>query len=201
MNRNSSYGIIVSLLIVMVVGVAVLYLAQSLWLKVILDRLNSSESSSSLPISSTPATSFSFTTAPGPVLIGTESVLGTLAITVTDVMYPANGYVGNSARYTTLDRGENYLLVNIKVRCDSSDKSCRLTEFDFGVETSSGGDYPAKLSGNFDLRNLFEGGEIQSGKSMSGSLIFVVHEGESGLVLYYPRLFGFGGLARFNLGK
>ena len=36
---------------------------------------------------------------------------------------------------------------------------------------------------------------------MSGSLIFIIEKGESGLILIYPRLFAFGGSAKFVLGK
>ncbi len=42
---------------------------------------------------------------------------------------------------------------------------------------------------------------IEPGKSMSGSLIFILEKGERGLILVYPRLFAFGGSAKFDLGK
>jgi Domain of unknown function (DUF4352) len=94
------------------------------------------------------------------------------------------------------------LVVDVKVHCVSSDEKCHLTEFDFGVETKSGHDYPAELTVSYsDLKGLFEGGDIDPGKSMSGSLIFVIQKGESGLTLIYPRLFAFGGSAKFILGK
>jgi hypothetical protein len=44
--------------------------------------------------------------------------------------------------------GKEYLVVDVKVRCVSSEEKCHLTEFDFGVETKGGRDYPAELSGS-----------------------------------------------------
>jgi hypothetical protein len=160
-----------------------------------------SQNQAGLPTSGTPVTGLSFPTAPGLVSIGTETIMGNVGITVTGIMLPANGYVGNTARYTALDQDEEYLRVDIKVRCVSSKEKCHLTEFDFGVETKGGHDYPAELSGGFDLKGLFEGGDIQPGKSMTGSLLFVIKKGDSGLVLYYPHMFGFGGMAKIKLGK
>ena len=163
--------------------------------------LASSQASPVFPTASTAITGFSLPTAPVAVPMDTESIVGNLGITVTDVMFPADSYVGTETTYSVRDSGEHFLVVGIRVRCISADESCRLTEFDFGLETNSGQDFAAEFSSNFDVKNLFEGGEIQPGESMSGSLIFVIPEGESGLVLYYPRLFSFGGTAKFILGR
>lgn len=140
---------------------------------------------------------------PAPVSQGTESIVGNVGITVIRVVNPADNYVGKAAKYTVLDAGDQYLLVDVKVRCVSADESCRLSEFDFGVESNAGRDYPAELSGNFsdDIKGMFEGGEIEPGKSMSGSIIFVIKRGESGLIMVYPRLFGFGGSAKLILSR
>ena len=202
--RKSSIGtILLTLLTALALGIVSLLFFQDLWLKKVQQMLNSNQSSG-LPVSSTmPVSNFSFPTAPAPVSQGVESVIGNVGITVTRVINPADTYVGQSAKYTVLDKGDQYLMVDIKVRCVSSKEKCRLTEFDFGVESNSGRDYPAELSGNFsdDLKGMFEGGEIEPGKSMSGSIIFVIKKGESGLILVYPRLFSFGGSAEFLLGK
>jgi len=138
-----------------------------------------------------------------PVSQGVESFVGNLGITVMRVLNPADNYVGKAAKYSVLDTDEQYLLVDVKVRCVSAEETCRITEFDFGVESNAGRDYPAELSGNFsdDLKGMFEGGEIDPGKSASGSIIFVIKRGESGLVLYYPRMFAFGGSAKFKLSR
>lgn len=155
-----------------------------------------------LPTSATSFPTLSFPKAPAPVSVGVESVINNLGITVTRVISPADYYVG-SAGYKSLDKGEEYLVVDIKVRCVSSQEKCHVTEFDFGVQSKAGHDYPAELSMSYsdDLKGVFEGGDIEPGKSMSGSLIFIIKKGESGLTLYYPRLYSFGGTAKFILGK
>jgi len=118
------------------------------------------------------------------------------------VVRPADTMVGNDGIYRSLDQDEQYLLVDIKVRCISSTETCRLTEFDFGVHTSSGRDYSAELASGFsDLKGLFEGGDIKPGKSLAGSLIFIIHKSDTGLKLIYPRMYNFGGSAEFLLGK
>src|SRR5574342_70675 len=130
MRRSSSNGVIVSLLAVMALGLLSLLLFQNVWLKIVQRILNASQSSNGLPVSSTPVTGLSFPTAPGPVSIGTESIVGNVGITVTGIMLPANSYVGNAARYTALGKDKEYLRVHIKVRCVSSEEKCHLTEFD-----------------------------------------------------------------------
>lgn len=155
-----------------------------------------------LPTSMTPISGLSISTAPAPVSLGKEVVINNLGITVTRVISPADSYVGKAAFPSVLREGKEYLVVDVKVRCVSSGEKCHLTEFDFGVETKSGRDYPAELSGNYsDLKGLFEGGDIEPGKSMSGSLIFIIPKGQKSLTLIYLRLFSFGGSAKFILGK
>jgi len=156
-----------------------------------------------LPTSTTPIPGLSFSTDPAPVSVGREVIINHLSITVKRVISPADTYLGEAAWPSVIREGKEYLVVDIKVRCVSSKEKCHLTEFDFGVETKNGQEYPAELSGNYSdkLKGVFEGGDIDPGKSMSGSLIFVLAKGESGLTLLYPRLFSFGGSAKFLLGK
>ena len=156
-----------------------------------------------LPTSTTPIPGLSFSTVPAPVSVGSEIIINRLGITVKHVISPADTYMGEAAWPAIIQEGKEYLVVDIKVRCASSKEKCHLTEFDFGVETKNGQAYAAELSGNYSdkLKGVFEGGDIDPGKSMSGSLIFVIQKGESGLTLIYPRLFSFGGSAKFMLTK
>lgn len=152
------------------------------------------------PVFSTPAGMLSFPTQGTPASIGTELTFGSLAITVQQVMRPADVTVGNASKYTVLEAGEEYLMVKIRVRCDSTDK-CRAVEFDFGVSGDSGRDYTAEFSTSFSgLHDLFEGGDIAPGKSLGGYLVFIVNKDDTGLTLVYPRMYNFGGAARFTLG-
>jgi hypothetical protein len=200
--RKSPIGYSVPVLIVGALCLFGFIFYQKAWL-IAIQYMLISGNSPGLPTSTTPISGFSFPTAPAPVSLGNEGIINNLGITVTRVISPADIYIGKAASPSVLREGKEYLVVDIKVRCVSSGEKCHLTEFDFGVETKGGGDYPAELSGNYsdDLKGLFEGGDIEPGKSMSGSLIFVIQKGESGLTLVYPRLFAFGGSAKFILGK
>src|SRR6185436_13029426 len=183
--RKSSIGtILLTVLTALALGIVSLLFFQDLWLKKVQQMLNSSQASG-LPVSTAPVSGISISTAPNAVAQGVESIAGNVGITVIRVINPADTYVGKSAKYTVLDKGEQYLLVDIKVRCVAPKEKCRVTEVDFAVESNSGGDYSAELSGNFsdDLKGMFEGGEIEPGKSMSGSIIFVVKKGESGFIM------------------
>jgi len=165
--------------------------------------MTSSSQSNGLPTSSTPISGISFPTQPPAAPLNTERQVGNLGITVTGIVSPANHIIGNSNRFNVLEKDEEYLIVYIKTRCVSTSETCHLTEFDFGLESDSGRDYPAELSGNYSdsLKGLFEGGNIPPGQNLGGSLVFIIKKGERGLTLVYPRMFGFGTTAKFLLGK
>lgn len=199
--RSSFGGLIIRGLLVFGLAIVSLVVVQKLWLAFIAYQLNHQPESAGLPVSSTPISGFSFPTARAPAPVGSELTHGNLAITVTRFVRPANALVGTGSHYKVLDSDEEYLLVDIKVRCISTTETCRLTEFDFGVDTNSGRDYPAEFSTSFSgVSNLFEGGEIAPGKKLSGSLIFIIHKDDHGLTLYYPRMVLGVALAKFLLG-
>jgi len=200
--RNSANGLLFGLVVTAVVALLSLYFFQSAWLKLIQRMMNSSQSAG-LPVSSTPISGFSFPTKRAPASLNTELKVGNLGITVTGIVSPADHLVGKTNRFNVLEKDEEYLMVYIKTRCVSKSETCRLTEFDFGVHSESGRDYPAELSGNFsdNLKGVFEGGDIKPGQSLGGSLIFIIKKGERGLTLVYPRLYSFGASAEFLLGK
>jgi len=200
--RKSPIGLSVPVLLVGLLCLFGLIFYQRAVLSTIQFTLNSGHSSG-LPTSTTQISGFSIPTASAPVSSGKEAIVNHLGITVMRLISPADNYMGKAAFPSVLREGKEYLVVDVNVRCLSSIEKCRLTEFDFGLETADGHEYPAELSGNYsdELKGLFEGGDIEPGKSMSGSLIFIIEKGESGLILIYPRLFAFGGSAKFVLGK
>ena len=199
--RKSPIGYSAPLLIVTALCCFAFIFYQKAWL-IAIQYMLTSGNSPGLPTATTPISGFSIPTAPAPVSLGKEAIINNLGITVTRVISPADTYIGKAAFPSVLREGKEYLVVDVKVRCASSGEKCHLTESDFGVETKGGRDYPAELSVSYsDLKDLFEGGDIEPGKSMSGSLIFVIQKGESGLTLIYPRLFAFGGSAKLMLGK
>jgi hypothetical protein len=200
--RNSSNGLTASALIVAALCLFGMAFYQKAWLVVIQYMLANPSEASGLPTSTTQVAGFAIPTASAPVSLGKEAVINNLGITVTRAISPADSYIGKAALPSVAQDGKEYLLVDVKVRCTSQDEKCHLSEFDFGIETKSGHDYAAELTGSYsDLKGLFEGGDIEPGKSISGSLVFIIEKGETGLTLIYPRLFGFGGSAKLLLGK
>ncbi|HEX2696638.1 MAG TPA: DUF4352 domain-containing protein [Anaerolineales bacterium] len=203
MRRNSLAGLVLTLLMVAALAVLSVVLVQGAWLNMVQGMLTASPTYE-LPVSTTPFPTYTFPKVLDPVSPGVEAVVNnSIGITVTRVISPADSYVGKAGFPSVPLEGKEYLVVDIKVRCVSAKEKCRLTEFDFGVETKDGQTYPAELSGNFsdELPGIFEGGDIQPGKSLSGSLIFIIPKGTHGLTLIYPRLYGFADTARFTLGK
>ena len=197
-STNSLLGALVLLAALIVL---VLYVFQRGGLLAIQYMLSQSQSTG-LPAGSTPVAGFSFPTAQAPAGYNTEVTIGNLGITVTGIVSPADHVVGTANRFNVLEKDEEYLVVYIKTRCVSTSESCRVTESDFGIESSTGRDYAAEFSVSFsDLKGLFEGGDIPPGQNLGGSLIFIIKKGDKGLALVYPRMFGFGSTARFTLGK
>ena len=198
--RNSN-RLLFNLLIAAIVALLMMYIFQGAWLKLIMHMMSSSQSAG-LPTSSTPISGLSFATQAPAVSLNTEVKVGNLGITVTGIVSPANHVIGTANRFNVLEKDEEYLVVYIKTRCVSKSETCRVTEFDFGVESDSGRDYPAELTVSYsDLKGLFEGGDIPPGQNLGGMLIFIVKKGDRGLTLVYPRMFGFGSSAKFLLGK
>ena len=197
-STNSLLGALVLLAALIVL---VLYVFQRGGLLAIQYMLSRAQSTG-LPAGSTPVSGFSFPTAQAPAGYNTELTVGNLGITVTGIVSPADHVVGTANRFNVLEKDEEYLVVYIKTRCVSTSETCRVTESDFGIESSTGRDYPAELSVSFsDLKGIFEGGNIPPGQNLGGSLIFIIKKGDKGLTLVYPRMFGFGSTARFALGK
>ena len=198
--RNSASGFLFRLLLAAGLVIVVLTLVPRVWLGLISYLLRANQSAGLPQFSATSVSGFAFPTPRAPGRVGAEVTVGKVAIRVTGVSRPANARVGGASTYQGLGAGEEYLLVDISVRCLSAKESCRLTEFDFGVRSASGRETPAEFASRFSGLQLFEGGTIAPGQSMSGALIFIIREDDRGLVLYYPRDFSLGGSAKVVLG-
>ena len=198
---KSTNSLIGALLLLVALIVLVLYVFQRGGLLTIQYMLSRAQSTG-LPAGSTPVSGFSFPTAQAPAGYNTELTVGDLAITVTGIVSPADHLVGTANRFNVLEKDEEYLVVYIKTRCISTSETCRVIESDFGIESSTGRDYPAEFSTSFsEIKGLFEGGDIPPGQNLGGSLIFIIKKGDKGMTLVYPRMFGFGNTVKFTLGK
>ena len=201
-NLSTTFVYILLVIAALIWGFIIMMLVQGAWLKNVQAKLTSAPSIG-LPTSTTPISNFSFPTAVAPVSQGVEVIINNLGITVTRVINPADSYMGKAALPSVVGKDKQYMVVDIKVRCVSKSEACRATEFDFGVETKDGQDYTAELSIDYSdtLKGVFEGGEIKPGQSMSGSLIFAIPRGTTGLTLIYPRMYSFGGAVKFKLDR
>lgn len=198
--RNSASGFLFGLL---AAGLMILVLAllQGGWLALISSMLKTNQSAGMPQFAAAPLRGFAIPTPAPPGRVGQEVTAGNVAFRVTRVVRPADAQVSRASLYQSLEKGQEYLLVDVSVRCRSTNESCRLTEFDFGVLSASGRETPAEFASGFSGLQLFEGGTIAPGRSMSGSLIFIIRRDDRGLVLYYPRGFNFGGSAEVVLGS
>jgi len=199
--RNSTSGLVFGVLLAAGLVILVLTLVQGVWLGLISHLLQANQSAGLPQFSATPVSGFAFPTPRAPGHVGEEVIVGKMAIRVTGVSRPANARLVGASTYQGLGKGEEYLLVDISVRCLSTNESCQVTEFDFGVRSASGRERPAEFASRSSDLQVFEGGTIASGHSMSGALIFIIRKDDRGLVLYYPRGFSFGGSAEVVLDR
>jgi hypothetical protein len=198
--RNSTSGLVFGVLLAAGSVILVLTLVQGAWLGLIFHLLQANQSAGLPQFSTTPVSGFSFPTPRAPGRIGQEMTVGKVAIRVTGVSRATSARLAGASTYQALKNGEEYLLVGISVRCLSAKESCHLTEFDFGVRSASGQDTPAEFTSSSSGLQVFEGGTIAAGHSMSGSLVFIIRQNDRGFKLYYPRGFNFGGAAEIVLG-
>jgi hypothetical protein len=198
--RNSISGLVFSVLLAAGLVLLVLMLVQGAWLGLIFQMLKANQSAGLPQFSTTPVSGFAFPTPRAPGHVGQELTVGTIAIRVTGVSRATSARLAGASTYQALEKGEEYLLVGVSVRCLSAKESCHLTEFDFGVRSASGRDTPAEFTSNSSGLQVFEGGTLAPGHSMSGSLVFIVRQNDRGFKLYYPRGFNMGGSAEVVLG-
>ncbi len=199
--RNSIGGLVFGVLLMAGLAILSLTLVQGAWLGLISHMLQANQSAGLPQFSPTPVSGFAFPTPRPPGHVGEEVIVSEVAIRVSGVSRAANERQAGASTYQALKNGEEYLLVGVSVRCLSAKAACHLTEFDFGVRNASGRDTPAEFISNSSGLQVFEGGTIAPGQSMSGSLIFVVRQNDRGLKLYYPRGFSLGGAAEVVLGS
>jgi hypothetical protein len=202
MKQNSSTDAILTVLLVLALFVLGWVLIPEAWLEMIQGLLYSNPQFAN-PIPTTVIPTLSYPQLKGPVPPGRELISGNTGITVTRILYPADSYMGKAAFPAVTLEAKTYLVVDVSVRCAASGGKCHVIESDFAVETQDGQDTQAELSGDYsdELSGVFAGGDIQPGKSLSGSLFFIVPRGESGMLLIYPYPWGLGDTLRFALGK
>ena len=199
--RNSASGLLLRLLLTVSLVILALTLVPGVWLMFISHLLKANQSAGLPQFSTTPISGFAFPTPRPTGHIGEEITVGEVAIRVTGVSRAASARVAGVGTYQSLQQGEEYLLVKVLVRCLSAKEPCHVTEFDFGVRSASGRDTSAEFTSSSSGLQVFEGGTIAAGQSMSGSLVFIIRQNDRGFKLYYPRGFTLGGAAEVALSR
>ena len=199
--RNSIGGLVFGVLLLAVLAILSLTLVQGAWLGLISHMLQANQSTGLPQFSTTPISGFAFPTPRPAGHVGEEIVVGEVAIRVTGVSRATSARQAGASTYQALKKDEEYLLASVSVRCLSAKESCHLTEFDFGVRSASGRDTPAEFTSSSSGLQVFEGGTIAPGHSISGSLVFIIGQNDRGLRLYYPRGFNLGGAAEVVLSS
>ena len=123
----------------------------------------------------------------GPVGIGQALTVGTVEVRVNELLRPADTVVTHADSYPVLERGEQFAMVDVSATCRAeAGESCTFTELNFQVSDGSGKTfYPEFAMSLAGLRGLFEGGQIPSGETWSGDVVFVVDREASAPVLTY----------------
>ncbi len=123
----------------------------------------------------------------GPAPIGSTLSLGQVDIVVNEVTRPADHIVKRVESYPTLEPGEEFALVDVSVTCRApAGGSCNVTELNFSLSGASGATFYPEFAMSFTgLRGLFEGGQIPSGDTRSGDLVFILDQRETDLLLSY----------------
>ena len=196
--RNSTLSLVLGVLLAAAVAFLALTRMQGAWLGLISHMLQANQSAGLPQLATTPMSVFAFPTPRPPARVGDEVTAGAVAIRVTGVSHRTR--LSGATTYESLGRGEEYLVVNVAVRCHSPNDSCRLTGFDFDVRSAAGQEARPVFAGRVSGLQLFDGGTIARGRSTSGSLIFIIRQKDRGLVLSYPRDFGLGRSAQVALG-
>jgi hypothetical protein len=146
-----------------------------------------------LPVATLP--DFGAAWSQGPAGLGQPLTAGSVEVQVNDFVRPADTVVIHADSYPELERTEQFAMVDVSATCRAeAGESCNVTEMNFSLEGSSGKSfYPEFAMTLPGLYYLFEGGQIASGETVSGDLVFVVDREASGLELAYSSFPGVPG--------
>jgi hypothetical protein len=123
----------------------------------------------------------------GPVGLGQALTVGAVDVAANAFLRPADSLVIHADSYPLAEPTEQYAKVDVSVTCRAPNgESCTVTESNFGLQSDSGKTYFPEFAMSFDgVYGLFEGGQMASGESQSGGVIFVVDRDATGLTLRF----------------
>jgi hypothetical protein len=117
--------------------------------------------------------------------MGQSLTVGNVEVRVNDFMRPADTVVVRADSYPELERTEQFAMVDVSATCRAeTGESCTVTELNFSLEGPSGKSYYPEFAMTLPgLNYLFEGGQIASGETSSGDVVFIVDREAGGLTL------------------
>ncbi len=125
--------------------------------------------------------------APAPV--GSEVVVDEMAISVQDVVNPADDIIAKGNSFNSdAEAGNHYIFADLSVTCEkTSDESCNLSGYEFSVINSSGVTHDPEIF-VAGVDGMFEGGEFYGGATKTGYLTFIVPDDDTGLIMKYSAI-------------
>ena len=126
-----------------------------------------------------------------PAATGTQVQIDNLALSITDVVFPADATVRDGSLWNpTPEPDADYVLVGIAATCIlPSDSSCRLSGLEFSLVDPDGIAHNPRLL-IAGVPDKFEGSEFFGGATKRGYLIFVIEGEPADYVLKFEALFG-----------
>jgi hypothetical protein len=123
----------------------------------------------------------------GPVGLGRPLTVGAVEVVANDLLRPADTLVIHADSYPAIEPTEQFAMVDVSVTCRAADgESCTVTELNFSLEADAQKTYFPEFAMSLDgLNGLFDGGQIASGETLSGDVVFVVDRDAAGLILRY----------------
>jgi hypothetical protein len=112
--------------------------------------------------------------------------VGDLLVAVTSLYRPADQYLGETQSLTLLDPDEEFILVTMRVKCNSL-QACRFNVSEFGIQTPNGVIFPPHDPVNHpNVNGLLQSGVLGAEKTVKGGIFYIVEIGARNLLLYYP---------------
>jgi hypothetical protein len=121
-----------------------------------------------------------------PAPVGSEVVMDDMAISVTEVISPADDLVAKGNMFNSkAEAGSHYIFANISATCQkTTDETCSLSGFEFSVIDSAGltHDPQIMIAG---VSGMLEAGDFYGEAKKTGYLAFTVPDTDTGLILKY----------------
>ena len=130
---------------------------------------------------------FGGTWSQGPVGFGQPLTVGSVEVQVNEMLRPADTLVIHADSYPSIEPSEQFAMVDVSATCRAdAGETCNVTEMNFSLLGDSQKTYYPEFAMTLaGLNGLFDGGQIPSGETWSGDVVFVLDRDAVGLTLRY----------------